>query len=411
MNVRQLWLSIHRYAGLTMAAFLIVAGVTGSVIAFSRELDAWLNRDLFTIVSHGEPLPSTELIARVERSDPRMRVIAVPLQIEPGKSAAFGVQPKVDPTTHRPFDLGHDELFADPITGKVLGMRKSDACCLGRRNIIPFLVRLHYTLYLLDPWGTWMMGLTALIWVFDCFVGAYLTLPASRIPRKASRLRSWWQRWKPAWMVRVSVSAYRINFDLHRAAGLWTWAMLLVLAVSSLQYNLYDEIFAPILKALLPVEEVYESLPKLPKPLHDPSLSWEQALNHGRVLMAERAKREGFTVEREDNLWLDPSRGVFVYVVKSSFDIRDRQADARVYLSAIDGRELGFDHPYLATGNAVSQWLSALHTGRVGGLPYRIFLSLMGLIVAILSITGIVIWWKKRKARVRAVQMSGKHVS
>jgi uncharacterized iron-regulated membrane protein len=158
MNVRQLWLSIHRYAGLTMAAFLIVAGVTGSVIAFSRELDAWLNRDLFTIVSHGEPLPSTELIARVERSDPRMRVIAVPLQIELGKSAAFGVQPKVDPTTHKPFDLGYDELFADPITGKVLGMRKSDACCLGRRNIIPFLIRLHYTLYLLDPWGTWMMG-------------------------------------------------------------------------------------------------------------------------------------------------------------------------------------------------------------------------------------------------------------
>jgi hypothetical protein len=48
------------------------------------------------------------------------------------------------------------------------------------------------------------------------------------------------------------VSDYRINFDLHRAVGLWTWVMLLVLAVSSVQYNLYDEIFRPTLTALLP---------------------------------------------------------------------------------------------------------------------------------------------------------------
>ncbi len=38
------------------------------------------------------------------------------------------------------------------------------------------------------------------------------------------------------------------------------------------------------------------------------------------------------------------------------------------FASAIDGRELGFTHPYSAAGNTLSQWLSALHTGRVGGL-------------------------------------------
>ena len=41
-----------------------------------------------------------------------------------------------------------------------------------------------------------------------------------------------------------------------------------------------------------------------------------------------------------------------------------------------------------------------LHSGRIAGIPGRIFLSFMGLVVALLSITGIVIWFKKRAARI-----------
>lgn len=401
LKVRRLWLFVHRYTGLAMAGFLLIAGLTGSLIAFSHELDVWLNPELFTVASRGEPLPPLALISRVERADPRLQVTAIPLHVEPGESVGLGVEPKMDHRTGKPFDLGYDELFVDPITGEVLGTRKADGCCFERRNLIPLLIRVHYSLYLPDPWGVWLMGGVALIWVFDCFIGVYLTLPARRIYQRTGRRRSWWQRWKPAWQVKTSAGRYRLTFDLHRAAGLWTWGMLLVLALSSMQYNLYSEIFAPVLKTLLPVVEVADSLPELPQVRDDPSLTWQQALERGRVLMAEHAQREGFTVEREAALLLDRNRGIFAYVVESSLDIRDKQADTRVYLSAIDGRELGFAHPYIASGNAVSQWLSALHTGRVWGLPYRIFLCLMGLIVAMLSVTGVVIWLKKRQARCR----------
>jgi uncharacterized iron-regulated membrane protein len=41
-----------------------------------------------------------------------------------------------------------------------------------------------------------------------------------------------------------------------------------------------------------------------------------------------------------------------------------------------------------------------LHSGRILGLPGRILISFMGIVVAGLSVTGVVIWWKKRKARV-----------
>jgi len=233
-----------------------------------------------------------------------------------------------------------------------------------------------------------------LIWTLDCFVGFYLTLP--------NRLRHFLRRWRSAWLVNRKGSIYRLNFAFHRAAGLWTWAMLLILALSSVQYNLNDELFAPALRALLPIKNVVDSIPVRPGPLDEPRLTWEQALKRGRTLMAENGARQKFTIDFEDNLRLDRERGVFIYSVKSSLNIRDHSADTRVVLSAIDGRDLGFTHPYIASGNAVSQWLSALHTGRVGGLFYRIFLSLMGIVVAMLSVTGVVIWWKKRSARRRA---------
>lgn len=40
-----------------------------------------------------------------------------------------------------------------------------------------------------------------------------------------------------------------------------------------------------------------------------------------------------------------------------------------------------------------------LHSGRILGLPGRILVSVMGLVVAALSVTGVVIWYRKRRAR------------
>jgi len=40
-----------------------------------------------------------------------------------------------------------------------------------------------------------------------------------------------------------------------------------------------------------------------------------------------------------------------------------------------------------------------LHSGRILGLPGRILISVMGIVVAALSVTGVVIWYRKRRAR------------
>ena len=37
--------------------------------------------------------------------------------------------------------------------------------------------------------------------------------------------------------------------------------------------------------------------------------------------------------------------------------------------------------------------------GNVFGMPYRIFVCALGLVIVLLSVTGVVIWLKKRRAR------------
>jgi uncharacterized iron-regulated membrane protein len=53
-------------------------------------------------------------------------------------------------------------------------------------------------------------------------------------------------------------------------------------------------------------------------------------------------------------------------------------------------------------GNTIESWLYALHMARVFGRVYQAFVCVLGLICALLPITGVYIWW--RKPRVRQMQ-------
>ena len=41
----------------------------------------------------------------------------------------------------------------------------------------------------------------------------------------------------------------------------------------------------------------------------------------------------------------------------------------------------------------------AIHGGRILGMPGRILIAVLGVAIAVLSVTGVVIWWRKLRAR------------
>jgi uncharacterized iron-regulated membrane protein len=69
-----------------------------------------------------------------------------------------------------------------------------------------------------------------------------------------------------------------------------------------------------------------------------------------------------------------------------------------LYFDGKDGKPIGAKIP--GTGSAGDIFMQAqfpLHSGRILGLPGRIMISIMGAVVAMLSLTGIVIWLHKRR--------------
>jgi uncharacterized iron-regulated membrane protein len=388
---RDFWNRMHRYAGLAMAIFLAMAGLTGSIIAFEHELDAWLNPALFHTQNREVALSPSELVARAERRDPRLRVAYVPPEPRPGESARLFVAPRLDPATGKPFTLDFDELFADAVTGESLGTRRWGACCLERKHLIPFLYRMHHTLHLPGRAGIWLMGIVAIIWVFDCFVGGYLTFP---------RARPFFARWKPAWQIKRGAGAYRVNLDLHRAGGLWFWGVLLVLAVSSVYLNLREEVFEPLVALFSPLTPSPIDRARRPEAPIEPGLSFDDALARAR----EEAERRGWP-QSPGGVLYRASDGV--YVVYFFASQRDRGAglgSPSLYFDGTDGRLVGEVVPAEGTAGDIFMRLQfPLHSGRIAGLAGRIAVSATGVVVAILSITGVVIWLKKRRPRVAAL--------
>ncbi|PPE67535.1 PepSY-associated TM helix domain-containing protein [Caldimonas caldifontis] len=395
---RHFWVLAHRCAGLAIAGFLVIAGLTGSLLAFYDEIDTALNPELMLVEDRSDVplLDPLVLRERVEQALPgNAHLDYHPLHRDEGRSHKLYAWRLVGPEGAQ--KLRFYEVFANPYTAEVLGERERGAWVFDRAHFMPLMYQLHYALTIPYPWGMWLFGVISFVWLFDSFVGFYLTLPRRR--------NGFWKGWKPAWLVKWSGSAYRINFDLHRALSLWLWGMLILFAVSSVSLNLKDELYLPVLKRIVPTVDAHEALPDLHHaPLMQANMSWEQARERGRELMAARAARHGFVIEQEDAIMFAREHGAWYYSVMSDQDFADDHGHTVVYFSAQDdhGAELAFEHPKIAPGNTFTSWLAALHMGKVFGLPYRLLVLVMGLVIAVLSITGVVIWWRKRRGR-RAV--------
>ena len=387
---RRFFVWLHRWAGLAMAAFIVLVGLTGSLLAFRNEIDHLLSPRFFAKSQPGVMrLDFTTLTDRAEALVPQGRVywiVAYPDQI------AVTFSPRKNPATGRLYDLGLKRLYLNPWTGQELarlkpGEREPDAITFT-------IIQLHSALCL-GSGGYWAMGIVALVWTIDCFVGFYLTLPAS--------IERFWQRWKQAWQVKWRASAFRVNFDLHRASGLWLWPALFVFAWSSVMLNLpavYNRVTGAIFDYQRPAAESMSMSP--PGEEHPPRLDFRAALLTAQRLMTEQAASHGFSVKRPVVFEYEADDRDYFYNVKSSRDIWDRDHISFTTLTfdADTGALRSLHIPTGEhTGNTVSLWLASLHEAWVFGLPYRIFVCVLGIVMAVLSYTGVYIWWRKSQGR------------
>jgi uncharacterized iron-regulated membrane protein len=388
--VRALLTRLHRTVGLVTAGFLFIAGITGSLIAFWPELDVALNPELYRAASAGPHLSPSALAAKVEAAEPRLQVIGMPLRVAPGEAALLTVQPRNDPATGQPFALGYDEVFADPASGAMIGTRLWGACCFERKHLMPFLFTLHNTLYLPGRWGAWLMGTVALVWLLDCFVAIGLTFP-----RRQPFLSKWMSSFR---LARGNVGVGRRTLDLHRVGGLWLWLALVPLAMSGVALNLDAELFRPLVRAVMPMSEPPPSRADASRA----ALGFDAL---GFDAIAARAAEEAAARN-----WPPPgavfhNTGEGTYTVSMTRSQQDRGeglGPASMMFDAATGALIRAVAPGEGrAGDVFMQVQFPLHSGRIAGLPGRILICVAGIVVAALSVTGLMMWSRRRRAQLR----------
>lgn len=474
---RNFWLLIHRWGGLVMAVPLIIVALTGSIIAFDKEMKHLLTPeryatpqlgvqqlDLETLAARAQALvpPEGTMIGLSVGPEhvqavimPRKDMAAMMAKMEKPKfslSMLFSSDPGASIMEGLPFKPF--VVYLDPWTGKELAREMMTGGALSN-GVMRFIHLLHDNLAL-GIFGNWVLGLIALLWTLDCFISHYLTFPVSRrkdafsfsalvgwarnrahatpapspsVPlpegegsslpspsggRAGDEGRTWWARWKPAWKIKTKASFYRLNFDLHRANGLWLWPMLFVFAWSSVQFNLksvYDLVTGTVFEYQSPRDHMKKQsklIMEKYKTHGESEPDVKAILATAKRLAAEEGTREGIALGEPQSYAKMPGTSLATLNLRLNTptcrDITEAKCNVTLQFDSKTGTVVEFksDKDELQnepTGNFVTRWLRILHKGQTLGLWYQIFVSVLGIIITMLSVTGIYIWWKKRKAR------------
>lgn len=397
---KQSFILLHRYLGLTSALFLIVAAITGSILAFYHELDEWLNPELFLTQSYSgqdlnsEPrsfLKEAELYHIADRYSRQFggNINTMTLEFVHGRALRFYVNDVKE----------FNRLFVDPYTGEILGQRQWGDLSQSWKNIAGFIYRLHYTLWMPDRWGVVILGLIGLLWTLNCFIGIATTLPVTKV----FSLKLFFSRWKQSFRMRWKSQGYAFHFLLHRSAGLWLWALLFIFAWSAVAFNLPD-VYKPVTNTLL------TSPPANPNTGHQlPPLDLSEALSLSRQHAKAQAVLVNAELGHERSLRYLQATNTYQYRFNSSFDVDEKIARSVLYLDAHSGELLATFWPtgqYSST--TVTQWLYALHMAEVFGWPYRLLVFLFGIVVAYFSYSGVYIWWQKKRKMKKSIKYKHK---
>ncbi|MDQ3196937.1 MAG: PepSY domain-containing protein [Pseudomonadota bacterium] len=123
----------------------------------------------------------------------------------------------------------------------------------------------------------------------------------------------------------------------------------------------------------------------------EPAVSFEQAM----ALATDETVRRGLS-GLPDEVAYRPTYGLYsVHFTGGAL------GSPVVYIDGLDGNIVGARVPGQGSaGDVFAQLQFPLHSGRIAGLTGRIIIGLAGLATAMLAITGVIIWLKRRRSGV-----------
>ena len=354
---------VHRALALFAFVPLLVICVTGSILVFKHEIDWLLMEDKVRVdatAANSERLQLDSLLRVVNAAAPDYETVGwVWFQDEARADVVYVIEKGTSDWSYLLLNQYTGQVLADP--------RPLD------HYFTDWLLELHFT-FLLHDAGPVITSLFALVLMALGVTGIVI-------------YRKFWKqfftlRWNKRLVVYFS--------DLHKMTGIVASPILIVLAFTGAWWN--------IASVLHEIEEHSGGKEHhvMTERLYNDELSLD-------TLRAEASAHiDNFEATYLSMPW-EPGVDFSVYGDVPTGNVLTSQYSSIVSFDAQTGEHLStFDIRTAGLGAKVVDSYRRLHFGDFAGLFSRVVWAILGLAPALLAVTGITLWWHRRKLRMRS---------
>jgi uncharacterized iron-regulated membrane protein len=371
---------LHLWLAIVLCVPLVALGISGSILVYHDEIG-----DLFSAsapIAAGTPHAPGEILAAAQAAAPERTPLMLRLPEESGAPALVRLsRPRGEraPAGGSPF-AGSIQLLIDPVSLAILE-RPSAAT-----PTIRFLHDLHGNLLIGGRDGRVVVGWFGVVMVFMCVSGLVL----------------WWPRgrWGAAFTVRRGARGFRLHRELHSAVGIWSLVVLFVVSISG-AYLAFPQDMGAMVTGVFPGRDLRAAMTSLRvQPVRDAApIDLETGLALARDAVGEAALRVAFLPGRPDQpLRLGLARD----------GLGEGGPMIVVFVDQWAGRVLEVQDPRtFSIGESILAWQRAVHEGSGLGPVYRFLVFLSGLAIPLFSVTGVVMWLYRRRAKSRVRDACG----
>jgi uncharacterized iron-regulated membrane protein len=358
VTTRKVVFQLHLYTGLAIGLLLILSGLTGSVLVFREEIEALVYPELMSTVPRDERVSLQTVLETVQHAHPKDKPFFIRM-------------PRTPEQTYLVKMNGARDLFiyVDPYNSMILGKHRQEDTFIG-------WIALLHTELLSGERGKIILGVGALLLIGMSITGLILWWPRNR-------------KFSPGFKIQWAAQWKRINFDIHRASGIYIALFLLLTAFTGTSV-VFNKTVINLINAIT------QSPPRAAPPLSDP----RQARMPKPALDMMLHQADTMLPATTTLITLPQKPGAPLVVRKKFVQEFHPNGKSFVYFDQYSGKVLQVENALTASlGTRIFNILYPIHIGVIGGTPTRLLQVIIGLSPLILFTTGYIMWWNRRKAK------------
>ncbi|MCP5139107.1 MAG: PepSY domain-containing protein [Chromatiales bacterium] len=365
---RDQWLALHKWVALTIGVWIILNGLSGSILVFQRELEAAINPHLYrTDQAITGTINLDAMEQAVKAAFPDYWIVMVDRDnLVANEAFRFQIARNGEAASY----FTNLEVFIDPATTEILGSRPYF-------TFIKAVKMFHFEL-LGGRTTKVVMGFMGLAFLAMMLAGAVLWWPGRKKLLRSLRFKT-------------TSQTPRLIRDIHTVFGVYFLVVLLMVCVTGLVV-IFPQQSATILGVF--TDATATARPTAPPTLNQntpPSLNeLAQTVNDAYpdstlVLLLYPGPKRGWYTFRVEPAGADPTTNtVQVYVDQYTGKIADV-----------------FDPGVMPPARSfIGLWSVYSHNGKLYGMPGRVLVFSAGIGLCVMFGTGLYIWLRKRRLSV-----------